>query len=466
MFLSSSGQVKINAPYTPPDGGSQNLFIVTSTDSHAIATISGTLGSEVSWNFQQHGGQGWKIGMDYPTAYEDGFSVKTTNNADPEFYVHNNGNVGIGMADPLLPQRQLHLYSGESAPSPVIGSATKLLIEDDSTVALQFLTPYNVSQYIYFGNPDDVDAGYIAYRQYDNDPNGQQLIISAGNVGSSGSIYIGRYGADDSIGANNRVGVNAYNPKFNMHVKQDIDTFNDGGGIGITNSTAQTHWQIIVQGGAGGDLNFAYGSVFGAMSAAGYLRNGSNVGQITFTGQHRPMLHNSINFNLSASVGLIIISTGEYQNLDALTPGGLDNIAINEALPLVKFSNIRNQKSVFGVISNHEDIIGREHAAGNFVSSYNIPVGDNRVLVNSLGEGAIWVCNVNGDLENGDYITSCEIPGHGMRQDDDLMHNYTVAKITCDCDFDLSSQVYTCEEFVHEGMAYRRAFVGCTYHCG
>ena len=53
-----------------------------------------------------------------------------------------------------------------------------------------------------------------------------------------------------------------------------------------------------------------------------------------------------------------------------------------------------------------------------------------------------------------------------MKQDDDLLHNYTVAKITCDCDFDLNSQLYTCEEFQWEGQTYRKAFVGCTYHCG
>ena len=87
-------------------------------------------------------------------------------------------------------------------------------------------------------------------------------------------------------------------------------------------------------------------------------------------------------------------------------------------------------------------------------------------MINSLGEGGIWVCNINGNLENGDYITTCEIPGYGMRQDDDLLHNYTVAKITCDCDFDLESAIYICQEFEFEGKIYRRAFVGCTYHCG
>ena len=110
--------------------------------------------------------------------------------------------------------------------------------------------------------------------------------------------------------------------------------------------------------------------------------------------------------------------------------------------------------------------LSRDYVAGRWVSVYEKGLGDDRLIINSLGEGAIWVCSINGDLENGDYITTCEIPGHGMKQDDDLLHNYTVAKITCDCSFDLNSSVYRCEEFQHEGVTYRRAFVGCTYHCG
>ena len=40
-------------------------------------------------------------------------------------------------------------------------------------------------------------------------------------------------------------------------------------------------------------------------------------------------------------------------------------------------------------------------------------------------EIVIWVCNINGNLENGDYITSSIVTGYGELQDDDLLHNYT-----------------------------------------
>ena len=47
----------------------------------------------------------------------------------------------------------------------------------------------------------------------------------------------------------------------------------------------------------------------------------------------------------------------------------------------------------------------------------------------------MWISNINGNIENGDFITTSLLPGIGMKQDDDLLHNYTVAKITMDCEF-------------------------------
>jgi hypothetical protein len=52
-----------------------------------------------------------------------------------------------------------------------------------------------------------------------------------------------------------------------------------------------------------------------------------------------------------------------------------------------------------------------------------------------VGEGAMWVINSNGNIESGDYITTSSVKGYGMKQDDDILHNYTVAKITMNCDF-------------------------------
>jgi hypothetical protein len=74
------------------------------------------------------------------------------------------------------------------------------------------------------------------------------------------------------------------------------------------------------------------------------------------------------------------------------------------------------------------------------------------------------VINSNGNIENGDYITSSDYLGYREKQDDDLLHNYTVGKATIDCNFELDSEYYNCFEL--EGTNYRIAFIACTYHCG
>ena len=86
-------------------------------------------------------------------------------------------------------------------------------------------------------------------------------------------------------------------------------------------------------------------------------------------------------------------------------------------------------------------------------------------MINSVGEGGIWICDINGSLKNGDYITSSKIAGYGMKQKDNIHYNYTVAKITCYCEFDLDSEEYECIEFTYRNLKYRKAFVGCIYKC-
>ncbi|HOC69673.1 MAG TPA: hypothetical protein PKO23_12785, partial [Candidatus Hydrogenedentes bacterium] len=50
-------------------------------------------------------------------------------------------------------------------------------------------------------------------------------------------------------------------------------------------------------------------------------------------------------------------------------------------------------------------------------------------IVNALGEGRVWVCDANGPVRVGDYITTSAVPGYAQRQDDDLLHNYTLGKV-------------------------------------
>ena len=192
---------------------------------------------------------------------------------------------------------------------------------------------------------------------------------------------------------------------------------------------------------------------------------------LSFTGQHRNVPNNiDLYNNIDNYIGYIVYSTGNYKtyNYDEETLKTDKNaITINDSLPEIALSNKKQQKSVFGVLSNKEEE-ERTLTIGNFHTPYPNINDDKRLYVNSMGEGAIWIVNTNGNLENGDYIQSSDVIGMGEKQDSEFLANYTVAKITCDCNFDTNSTKYNCVEFVDatSGNTYKKAFVGCTYHCG
>ena len=83
----------------------------------------------------------------------------------------------------------------------------------------------------------------------------------------------------------------------------------------------------------------------------------------------------------------------------------------------VRLSNTYNDKTVYGVISETE-----------------ASTDDSEVLVNYQGDGKVWVINTS-NIEAGDYITTSNIGGYGMKQGADFTMNYTLAKSTIACDF-------------------------------
>ena len=75
---------------------------------------------------------------------------------------------------------------------------------------------------------------------------------------------------------------------------------------------------------------------------------------------------------------------------------------------------------------------------------------DNRLFINSVGEGGIKVCNENGNIENGDLLCSSSTTGIAMKQDDDIVRNYTIGKSTMDYNF----------------TGNENKLIGCVYYCG
>jgi hypothetical protein len=162
---------------------------------------------------------------------------------------------------------------------------------------------------------------------------------------------------------------------------------------------------------------------------------------LNFTGQHRTFIKNTPFTQATELEGLIVSAdNNKYIKMSGGIEAGSNAITTNESLPLVSLSNIAADKKCFGVISGSEDPDTRQEQYGNFVSVNRKELGDTRVYINSVGEGAMWVVNTAGALESGDYITTSNVAGYGQKQDSEFLANYTVAKITMDCDFEPATQ--------------------------
>jgi hypothetical protein len=174
---------------------------------------------------------------------------------------------------------------------------------------------------------------------------------------------------------------------------------------------------------------------------------GNGSGGITyssaFTGQHPT----SIVLTQDTTVGMIVESTGEVWSKNATN--------METGIPKVAVTNTQNSKKVFGVIAN---------LSGTFegmVKVSNQSDGETHIEVNSIGEGLVWVTNINGNIENGDYITSSPIFGIGQKQSDDILRSCTVAKCTEQINWSAIS-----ENITYNGVSYKKHLTMCTYHCG
>ena len=169
---------------------------------------------------------------------------------------------------------------------------------------------------------------------------------------------------------------------------------------------------------------------------------GTVVNVNTFTGQHRNIVKGVNPTSIESFIGLIVSAdNNENIKVNGGVERGLEAITINETIPLVSVTTKAYDKQVFGVVSGSEDPDSRQDTYGRVTCSFLKEEGDDRIFINSLGEGAMWISNQNGPLESGDYVTSSHIPGYGMKQDSEFLANYTVAKITMDCDFQVTPRV-------------------------
>ena len=193
----------------------------------------------------------------------------------------------------------------------------------------------------------------------------------------------------------------------------------------------------------------------GGFTMIGWFKPQDNNNSFSFTASHRCFSNDTLLYN-DDKIGLIVQSTGTYDSLY------IENIEIDNAVPIVEICNKKKSKSVLGIIAKYEkDGDSREGMDFGYIQ---ISKKDkNRLYINGIGEGGIWVCNTNGNFENGDYIQSSNVTGYGEKQDDDLLHNYSVGKITMDVDFNNIATGFQ-QRMLDNGVI--AVFVGCIYYCG
>ena len=174
-----------------------------------------------------------------------------------------------------------------------------------------------------------------------------------------------------------------------------------------------------------------------------------------FTGCHIVNFANS-NIASNIEVGMIVSTTGEI----------IKKSAVNTYCT-VDLSKVQNDKRVFGVyaFSENSTTNSNEYIINNnneYIKNpeYNADI-TTLYYAAALGEGCILISNYGGEIQNGDYITTCPIAGYGSLQSDDILHSYTVAKCTETIDWSSIN-----ETIMHNGTLYKIYLTGCTYHCG
>lgn len=128
--------------------------------------------------------------------------------------------------------------------------------------------------------------------------------------------------------------------------------------------------------------------------------------------------------------GLLLSSKSQYINRPTKT----------EAHVYASICEKEKDKNIYGVYTPYDFVMNSQDDNSNEEQIYSlfIPQKTPETKIGysaSGGEGQVWVCDIGGNIEAGDYLTSSKICGVAMKQSDSVFHNYTIFKSAFDCDF-------------------------------
>jgi hypothetical protein len=304
--------------------------------------------------------------------------------------------------------------------------------ESDSTAGYGV---YGSGNYGVYGRSASTDGRGVYGRANDSTGNNYGVYgesKSTSGYGVYGTGYYGVYGYSASTDGRGVYGIATATSGATVGVNGQSDSTSGYGLYGSATATSGT----------------TYGVYGYSVSTAGYdFYAGGNGNYAPFTGAHEAKL--AEDFPKKVEPGLIVVATGKAQrrqNADG-------TVNLSSTLPTIKLADQPQDKAVFGVLVG-EATLPKDHW-------YEAQEGERFATVNALGEGRVWVTDGNGAIEAGDYITTSAIPGYGQRQDDDLVHSYTLGKAIETVDWD---QVI--ETVKINGKTYKVYLIAVVYTSG
>ena len=188
----------------------------------------------------------------------------------------------------------------------------------------------------------------------------------------------------------------------------------------------------------------------GASNGYDFYADGAGVNYGPFTGTHDVMVATGVNI----PEGYIVV------DVRCLVKKNMSNTIFEVAM-----SSEPNQVPI-GVFVLNNGLLANQIPAG-FIDYIDYSEDDPHMVLfpeydlykddfdycaaNAVGEGQVYVCNENGDIEAGDLIVTSSMQGVGMKQSDNIVRSITVAKAREAVSFSSSTEV---------------KLVACIYLCG
>lgn len=272
---------------------------------------------------------------------------------------------------------------------------------------------------------------------------GLDSVSVSGNAGrftnnsSNPTVYVKNNSSGPAINADSSTGygVIAYSAGAGYAALYGVGS---GGTAGVAGTSLNGRGVQGIGTGAGSIGLYGQGVAYGA-----YI-----VGAIySFTGAHDCLL---LNGDAAPEVGDIVE-----------TVSIVNKASVSDTTPRVRLADTVESKKCYGVFVRAVDFPAYEVGAATQilvaglsnltqVAYESIASAYTLLGVNGVGEGQINVCSANGDLEDGDFICTSNIPGKGQRYDG----------------FDMKVVVAKCrEDVIWANEPDTTKMVACTYMC-